>query len=89
MDVGLATTAFLLETAAKTLKRIEQAEERPALAPGFAFVVRLALSLLEVFGFSDAAGRLGLYSTTMSRAAAMMSRRTADSAVRRMPSTSR
>ncbi len=44
------------------------------------------LSLLDVLVFADA-GRLGLYSTTMSRAAAMMSRLTADSAVRRMPST--
>jgi hypothetical protein len=55
---------------------------------GLASPSALVLSLLEVFGFPDA-GRLGLYSTTMSRAAATIRRLTADSAFRKMPSTSR
>ncbi len=85
MDVGLGTTAFLPETAANTLERIEQVEQEAAFAFGLSFDIGLcSLSLFDVFG---PAGRLGSYSTTMSRAAAMMSRRAADSAVRRMRST--
>ena len=56
---GAPDPALLLETAAKTLERVEQLEQGPALAFGFALVFGWPLSLLEVFGFADA-GRLGL-----------------------------
>ena len=91
VDAGLHPPAFGLaaEEFLETLGRIEQFEQGAAFALGFAFLSRpWPLSLLEVLGFAGA-GRLGLYSTTMSRAAATISRRTADSAVRKMPSTSR
>ncbi len=86
MDVGLQATALLFETAANTLERIEQVEQEATLAFGLSFASALALPGSLALGLTDA-GRLGLYSTTISRAAAMMSLLAADSAVRRMRST--
>ncbi len=43
MDVGLRTTALLLETPANTLERIEQVEEETPLAFGLSFDIGFGL----------------------------------------------
>ena len=82
MNAGFDLTAFVPAALAaiEILARVEQFKGRAA----FVF----ALPLREMTRPAGK-GRLGRGSTTMSRAATMINRRTADSAGRNMPSTNR
>ena len=84
-DAGLRSTAFLFEAAANALERVEQVEQRTALAPRFGFAIGLGPIAARSLWLLGAAGGLGLCSTTMSRAAATIRRLTANSAVRNLP----
>ena len=77
---GFAACVPAAVAAIEILARVEQSEGHAALALAFAFA-RDDTPRRE--------GSLGRGSTTMSRAATMINRRTADSAGRNTPSTSR
>ena len=71
----------------QTLGRIEQVEQEAAFAFGFGFGSVLAVALNFAGDIGPRLGRTGLPRFDYDVAAAMMSRLTADSAVRKIPST--